>query len=92
MIKVRDHNQFRLFQYENEPCESFQLGDILLKQYDDTSCPIEIGVVIQTFSDGDVRTDMWGMCSPSEVRIPTYDEIVKYRPSLINHIDLQIVM
>jgi len=91
MFVVRDHNRFKMFEYENEPCETFQLGDVLLKEYDDEKCPIEIGVVIQTFSDGDVRTDMWGMCSPSEVRHPTFKEIKKYRPRLFNHINSQIV-
>lgn len=92
MFKVRDHNHFRMFEYENEPCETFQLGDILLKEYEDEKSPIDIGVVIQTFSDGDVRTDMWGMCSPSEVRIPTFKEIKKYRPRLLKHIDSQVVL
>lgn len=91
MFKVRDHNRFSMFEYENEPCDTFQLGDILLKEYDDEKCPIEIGVVIQTFSNGDIRTDMWGMCDPSEVRVPTFKEIKKYRPRLFNHIDSQVI-
>lgn len=92
MFKVRDHNEFRMFDYENEPCDTFQLGYVLVKEYDDERCPIEIGVVIQTFSDGDVRTDMWGMCSPSEVRHSTLKEIKKYRPKLLNHIDTQVIL
>jgi len=80
-MKVIDYNKYRRFDYENEPCETFQLGDVLYKDYDGEQTP-EIGVVIQTFSDGDVRTDMWGMCSPSEVRLSSLNEVEKYRPDL----------
>jgi hypothetical protein len=92
-MKVIDHNKFRLFDYENEQTKGFQLGDILYKEYSEhfdsvENDPPEIGVVIQTFSDGDVRTDMWGMCSPSEVSIATLEQIDQYRPSLIQDLNI----
>lgn len=85
MLKVSNHKDFACFEYENEPCPSFQLGDVLFKPEQDDDKP-EIGVVLQTFSDGDVRTDMWGMCSPSEVSAATIEQIQEYRNDLLTHI------
>jgi hypothetical protein len=90
-ISVSDHKRFTCFEYENETSPGYQLGDILYKEYpeednpEDTMEP-EIGVVIQTFEDGDVRTDMWGMCSESEVSQATLAQIKKYRPSLMEYL------
>jgi hypothetical protein len=82
MLKVKDHNKYRMFDYENEPCMTYQLGDVLLKNYEDSDRP-EIGVVIQTFSDGDFRTDMWGMSSYSEVLRAKLSDVKEYRPDLL---------
>jgi hypothetical protein len=71
-----------MFDYENEPCMTYQLGDVLLKNYEDSDRP-EIGVVIQTFSDGDFRTDMWGMSSYSEVLRAKLSDVKEYRPDLL---------
>ena len=93
MLKVNDHNKFRYFDYENEiNLNKYQLGDVLLKSYkelypeSDNQQDDEIGVVIQTFEDGDVRTDMWGMCSESEVRYANYNDIELLRPNLIQEL------
>lgn len=91
IMKVKDHNKFRHFDYENETNpHKYQLGDVLTKDnkklYPLSSEEPEIGVVIQTFEDGDVRTDMWGMCNEIEVSISTFDEIVKHRPKLIQEL------
>ncbi len=84
MLKVIDHKQFALFDYDSEPCNTFQLGDVLYRHsYEDLP---EIGVVLQTFSDGDVRTDMWGMCSASEVSAATIDQVTQYRKYLVNYL------
>lgn len=85
MYKVKDYTKFKLFDYENQPCPTFQLGDVLYKGGVDGD-PNEVGVVLQTFSDGDVRTDMWGMCSPSEVRYSTIEDIKYLRPELLDDI------
>lgn len=85
IMKVKNHNQFRHFDYENEiNPHKYQLGDVLTKVYSDNTT--EIGVVIQTFEDGDVRTDMWGMCSESEVSMSTFGEIEMYRPKLLTEL------
>jgi len=86
MIQVTDYKNFCYFDYENEISPKYQLGDILTKDYSklyEDSEQIEIGVVIQTFSDGDFRTDMWGMSSESEVSPSTLLEIKTYRPKLL---------
>jgi hypothetical protein len=86
-MRVTDHNKFRKFDYENEVNPNrYQLGDILYKEYTGENQEPEIGVVIQTFDDGDVRTDMWGMCSESEVSFATLEQIDLYRPTLIQDI------
>ena len=90
-MKVKDHNKFRHFDYENETNpHKYQLGDVLTKDYsklyEDSEQGVEIGVVIQTFEDGDVRTDMWGMCSESEVSMSTFEQIDMYRPKLIQEL------
>ena len=90
MLKVNNHKEFCYFEYESEVSPNYQLGDVLYKSYVDENNstgenqPPEIGVVIQTFNDGDVRTDMWGMCSQSEVRPATIDDIKKYRNELMS--------
>lgn len=83
MISVKDHNKFRLFDYESMPSDTFTLGNVLLKEDEEST---EIGVVIQTFDDGDCRTDMWGNCSPSEVRAATIKDIENLRPELLQDI------
>lgn len=92
-MRVVDHNKFRKFEYENEVNPNkYQLGDILFKDYTDENNYTgenqepEIGVVIQTFEDGDVRTDMWGMCCEGEVSMATLEQIDLYRPNLIQEI------
>jgi hypothetical protein len=82
MEKVTNYKNFCCFDYESEPSPKFQLGDVLFKNY--TGEEPEIGVVIQTFGDGDFRTDMWGMSYESEVRPATILEIKKYRPKLMD--------
>ena len=85
MLKVTNHKDFCCFDYENETSKGYQLGEVVYKNYKGLQTP-EIGVVIQTFSDGDFRTDMWGMSYESEVRPATLLEIKKYRPKLMENL------
>ncbi len=94
-MQVKDHNKYRLFDYENHLAnKNFKLGEIVITVSDadknliihDNGNPI--GVVIQLHDDGDCRTDMFGNCSPSEVRLATLDEIKQYREKLINDLKL----
>lgn len=88
MLKVKNHNKYCKFNYKNEPSTTYQLGDVLLKD-DDESSP-EIGVVIQTFADGDFRTDMWGMSSYSEVLRAKLSDVKEYRPDLLSDLIINI--
>lgn len=95
-ISVVDHLKFCCFEYESETSPGYQLGDVIVKDYSDVYVdtgeevlPNEIGVVIQTFADGDVRTDMWGMCCESEVRIATVKDIKELRPSLMEYLSIK---
>lgn len=86
-MKVKDHNKFKLFEYENSNGSIFELGEIvILREIEDNNNPI--GVVIQTHEDGDYRTDKFGNCSLSEVRIATLSEIKQYRKELVNDIEI----
>lgn len=89
MLKVNDHNSYRHFDYENEPSTTYQLGDVLLNEYEGDQSP-EIGVVIQTFADGDFRTDMWGMSSYSEVSRAKLSDVKEYRPDLLSDLIINI--
>ena len=90
MLKVTNHKDFCYFDYENETSPTYQLGDVLTKDYSklykDSEQGIEIGVVIQTFDDGEFRTDMWGMSCESEVSPSTILEIKKHRPKLLDNL------
>lgn len=93
-MKVKNHIQFRKFEYESfMENKNFQLGEILVK-IDNHDEPLKhegnpIGVVIQLHTDGDCRTDMFGNCSPSEVRLATITEILELRSELNDEIDIQ---
>lgn len=81
-MKVADHNEYRLFDYENDLSNpNFELGEILIHNTRDEGNPI--GVIIQLHPDGDCRTDMFGNCSLSEVRLATEEEILEFRKELI---------
>jgi hypothetical protein len=91
MLQVSDHKRFCCFEYQNEPSSTYQLGDVLFKDYVEESIlksrqKPQVGVVIQTFSDGDFRTDMWGMSSESEVRAATIKDIKKYRNDIMEYL------
>jgi hypothetical protein len=77
-IFVVDHNKFRRFNYINSPSANFQLGQIIINPKTN-----EIGVVIQTHSDDECRTDMFGNCDASEVGYATLQEIQEHRPELL---------
>lgn len=82
-MKVRDHKKFCCFDYESDNPSfhdhGYRLGDVVTKRLEET----EIGVVIQIHTDGDIRTDMFGNASPSEVRLSTIEEVERYRDELL---------
>ena len=75
---VKDHKEFAAFNYEqHETNQVAKLGMVVKKDN-------EIGVIIQLHKDGDIRTDMWGNCSPSECDIATIEQVTKFRPDLLD--------
>ena len=78
-IYIVDHNKFRSFNYTNNPSANLQLGQILIDPKTN-----EIGVIIQTHSSSECRTDMFGNCDANEVCFATLQEIKEHRPELIS--------
>lgn len=78
ILQVTNWEEFALFNYEQHESNTLaQLGQVLHKNN-------EIGVIIQKHEDGDIRTDMWGNCSPSECDIASIEQIREYRPDLLD--------
>jgi hypothetical protein len=83
-MKVKNHNKYRLFQYENYPSDTFQLGDVVFKNSKDGP---EVGVIIQTHNSVDFRTDMFGNCSLDEITFASETQITELRPELLPDIN-----
>jgi hypothetical protein len=76
MNTVKNHREFACFDYEQEENEIYKLGDIIIDRLG------EIGVIIQTFSNDEIRADMNGMDSVCNIRPATKYEINELRPEL----------
>ena len=63
-MKVLDYKDFAAFDY-NQTGNIGLLGDIVTNEHK------EIGVIIQVYDNEDVRTDMFGNCYMSEIRLAT---------------------
>lgn len=89
-FKVKDHLKFACFDYESTKEETeYTLGDILIKYFpEEFEQDPEIGVVLQVHDQYELRTDMFGNASISEIKFATMEEIEKYRPDLIPDIKL----
>lgn len=90
MLFVKDHTKFACFDYTSQPTDVISLGAIV--KYQDDEYPDknnDIGVVIQTFDDGEFRTDMNGMTHISEVVPATIQDIREFRPILLSEINLE---
>ena len=83
-MKVKNHNKYRLFQYDNYPSDTFQLGDVVFKNSTDGP---EVGVIIQTHSSTDFRTDMFGNCSLDEITFASPVQILELAPELLPDIN-----
>jgi len=86
-MKVKDHLKFRRFDYiSTANLTPYSLGDIVIKdpnpdpEYEEKP---EIGVVIQIHNWYELRTDMFGNASISEIRLATMSEVILYRKDLI---------
>jgi len=82
-MKVRDHLKFCCFEYTSTTEKTkYELGDIVIGITSDNLN--EIGVVIQIHDQTELRTDMFGNASISEIRLATEDEINQYRNGIEN--------
>jgi hypothetical protein len=74
-MKVQNYKEFACFDYNQYPQKEhiFELGEVVINEEN------EVGVIIQLHEDLDYRTDMFGNCSESEIRLATLDEIKNYR-------------
>jgi len=72
----------------------FQRGDVVIKPfYGDGIEPCnEIGVVLQVHDSSEVRTDMFGNESITQLRMATSLEIVNFRPKLAIDMGVGVVV
>jgi len=82
-ISVRPNSVFTAFKYISEPCDTYKLWQVVFKEKEVEFEGNPIGVVIQTWGDGELRADMYGVVSHSEIRPATYAEIAQYHPDLL---------
>lgn len=80
-MRVIDYQKFACFHYISQENSCNVLGDILYRKTEDGE---EIGVVIQTFKEGDNRTDMWGVDDVTQ--LATLEQIKRLRPEIIDEI------
>lgn len=77
-LNHKDYALFNYVQYQEETLDPFQLGDVVINNEN------EIGVIIQKHGGNEYRTDMFGNCSISEIKMATDSQISKYRSELLN--------
>ena len=82
-MNIKNYKNYACFDYKSVESKTHKLGDVVIKDGDNGDIP-EIGVIIQIHGENKFRTDMFGNASTSEVRTATDEEIVKYRPNLLN--------
>jgi hypothetical protein len=78
-VRVKNHYAFAKFEYDSYSIPEFKLGDVVTQVFEHGT---EVGVVIQTHEDGDLRTDMFGNAGVDQVKLSTLEEVRKYRPDL----------
>jgi hypothetical protein len=91
-MKVKNYLAFAMHEYNNSTSTQYELGDIVIRDAD----PIynedaEIGVIIQVHDEWEYRTDMFGNCHHSELRIATLAEVTELRPKLLTELALEPV-
>jgi hypothetical protein len=80
---VLDYRKYALFNYEQakeSENDKYILGHVVIKKSDS-----EIGVVIQRHGNNEYRTDMFGNCCESEIRLATDEEIKTFRKELVSN-------
>lgn len=83
MLFVNNHTKFACFDYVSQKTDVIELGAIVKYTNDNMN---DIGVVIQTFDDGEFRTDMNGMTHISEVVPATISDVREFRPAILSEV------
>jgi len=78
-MKVNDSSDYALFEYEQSPSkyDDFKIGEVVISKEDNG-----IGIIIQAHGNNEYRTDMFGNCSSTEIRLVTFQEIENFRPNI----------
>ena len=85
-MNLSNYKEYAAFDYVNNISEDddFQLGDVVIREVDEAGeTNYDIGVIIQVHSKEEFRTDMFGNCDSSQIRLATQFEIDSYRPNLL---------
>jgi hypothetical protein len=86
-MKVKNHLDFRLFDYASGTSSQFETGDVVYKMADPVyDSEEELGVIIQVHGEHEFRTEMFGNCCSSEIRLATREEIARLRPHLLDEL------
>lgn len=86
-MNLSNYNDYACFEYENiiSGHDDFELGDVVIREIDEMGdITNDIGIIIQIHSTEEFRTDMFGNCHSSEIRLATQLEIDKLRPNILN--------
>ena len=75
-MKIENYKHFCAFEYTSKKSTLYELGDVVI------NTNREIGIIIQIHGGHEFRTDMFGNCSSTEIRLATEKEFKEYRPSL----------
>jgi hypothetical protein len=77
-MNLTNYLEYGMCVYKNNISKNddYKLGDVVINKDN------EIGVIIQVHDHNEFRSDMFGNCSSSEIRLATQDEINKHRPDI----------
>jgi len=78
-MKVPNWKKYAMCDYNQSTKNScyFELGDIVINSDN------EIGVIIQMHDKDEYRTDMFGNCCTSEIKLATEQQINEFRPNVM---------
>lgn len=76
-MKIKNYKDYACFDYVSMRLPKYELGHVVINK--ETK---EIGVIIQIHDADECRTDMFGNCDFSQLRLATKKEINKYRPNI----------
>jgi len=83
-MNIVNYHKFACFAYKSVESSLYKLGDVVFKPSEfDGEDISEIGIIIQIHDEREYRTDMFGNCCASEIRLATEQEIATYRIDLL---------